>query len=241
MRADDPSRPTASSSAGWPATPMPPGPRADRQRRVNLPRARPISRPSGRARRASPRPDRRTLRRSVRRGGEQRRARRTRLGADQYDGHVQHALSQDHRRHRPARADHAARRLHEHQRRRDGVLVGNVEHAGRQPGEPDRRHSAHGRHGLATNNVSWARIDVTATTPPRQPERQRGRLGTCRRSRTPRARRASRTTTRPSSSASSPTRRPRSHSSMRVAMRSRHRSSQNGVPATVRVRVTSVR
>ena len=47
----------------------------------------------------------------------------------------------------------------------DGVLVGHVEHAGRQPVDSHGRHAAHGRHGLATNNVCWARIDVTATTP----------------------------------------------------------------------------
>ena len=74
---------------------------------------------------------------------------------------------EDDRRHRPARPDHAAGRLHEHQRRRDGLLVRYVERAGRSTRRPGRSTSQlTAGTGLATNNVGWARIDVTATTPP---------------------------------------------------------------------------
>ena len=72
--------------------------------------------------------------------------------------------------------DHAAGRVHEHQCRGNGVLVGHV-------GPPSSTrcsglsNSAHGGTGLATNNVGWARIDITATTPLSEPERERRRVG----------------------------------------------------------------
>ena len=108
---------------------------------------------------------RRPVRRAVRGRGEQRRPRRARMGRDEHDDHVQHALPQDDRRHGPARPDHAAGRLHEHQRRGDRVLLGHLEHTGRQPGSRTIDVQLTAGTGLATNNVGWARIDVTATTP----------------------------------------------------------------------------
>ena len=114
--------------------------------------------------------------------------------------HLQHALPQDDRWHRPARADHAARRLHEHQRCRNGVLVRNLEHAGHQPSEPNRRHSADGRHRLGHQQRQLGAYRRHGDDATRQRRAATPPSGTWRRSRTPLERPASRTTTRPSSS-----------------------------------------
>ena len=98
------------------------------------------------------------------------------MGPDQHDGHVQQPVPQDDGGHGPARPDHAARGLHQHQRARDGVLLGYLVDSGHQPGHQDHRRSAHGWHGPRDQQRGLGSDRRHGDDASRQPERQRRRV-----------------------------------------------------------------
>ena len=137
----------------------------------------------------------------------------------------------------PARPGHAARGLHEHQCRGDGVLVGHVEHTGRQPGVPHRRRPAHGRNGPGHEQRQLGADRRDGHDAAGEPERQCGRVADAdihehcgyhgRAERQPA--RSDRRLTNPSATITFLD---------AAARRSSNPVLQNGIAATVRVRIT---